>query len=102
MNNSGYDVNGDATRIACDEARAWRRLARALLGKSPNGRGEIVEEAGWGTAKGLRSGNWKFISTKNPQLYDLSVDVSESKNLASERPDLVEKFSKRLKELIAE
>jgi len=91
----GYSVPEGSMRDSKD-------MTDALLGKSKKGRDEIIEEAGWGDAKGFRSGNWKFISTKNPQLYDLSVDVSESKNLASERPDLVEKFSKRLKELMAE
>ncbi len=81
------------------EMRDSKDVSEALLGKSPKGREEIIEEAGWGAAKGFRSGQWKYISTSEPQLYDLSQDVAESKNLAAERPDLVAKFAARLKEL---
>lgn len=50
---------------------------------------------------GVRSGNWKAIrnkKTKTFELYDLSTDVSESRDLASERPDILA----RLKPLLAQ
>ena len=43
----------------------------------------------------LREGNWKFLMQFDgslPQLYDLSRDVSESKNLSAQHPELVEKY----------
>ena len=75
----------------------------ALLGKSKSGRTELVEEAG---ALSLRQGSWKYIEPNNkqkvsketstelgndtvPQLYDLSRDPGETRNLASSQPDRV-------------
>jgi len=43
--------------------------------------------------KGVRSGNWKFI---DKQLFDLSADISESKNLAAENPEIVARLKKLL------
>ncbi len=43
----------------------------------------------------VRSGKWKL---KGKELFDLSADMAESKNLANENPDVVE----RLKKLLAE
>jgi arylsulfatase A-like enzyme len=73
----------------------------ALLGKSKTGRTDLVEEAG---ALSLRQGNWKYIEPNNKQkinketntelgnesvaqLYDLSSDPGETRNLASSHPD---------------
>ena len=90
----GYDVPAGSMRDSQD-------MTAALLGKSAKGRDEIIEEAGWGAAKGFRSGTWKYISTAEPQLYDLSTDLAEAKNLAKEKPELVKKFAARLQELMA-
>ncbi len=47
----------------------------------------------------VRTGNWKGVRTgvsRNPnntwEIYDLSTDKAESKNLAAQHPELVEKF----------
>ncbi|MEM6601610.1 MAG: sulfatase-like hydrolase/transferase, partial [Verrucomicrobiota bacterium] len=41
----------------------------------------------------IRQGKWKFHeSKKGLELYDLSEDVAESRNLVSEHPELVESF----------
>ncbi len=78
-------------------------VLNALLGKSRSGRGELVEEAG---ALSLRQGSWKYIEPNNkqkvnvntntelgndsaPQLYDLSKNPGETRNLASSQPDRV-------------
>ena len=79
----------------------------ALLGKSKSGRTELVAEAG---ALWLRQGNWKYIEPNNkqkvssntnielgndtvPQLYDLSADPGETKNLAASYPDRVKEMT---------
>jgi arylsulfatase A-like enzyme len=76
-------------------------IIAALLGKSNTGRTELVEEAG---ALSLRQGNWKYIEPNNkqkinkqtnselgndsvPQLYDLSSDPGETRNVASSHAD---------------
>lgn len=90
----GYEVPAGSMRDSQD-------MTAALLGRSAKGRDEIIEESGWGAAKGFRSGNWKYISTAEPQLYDLSTDLAEAKNLAKEKPELVKKLAARLQELMA-
>lgn len=74
----------------------------ALMGRSAIGRDHLVEHA---MAKALRRGPWKFIPpTKGPkvlkftdiesgadsvpQLYDLSTDIGEARNLAAEKPEV--------------
>ncbi|MEI8090656.1 MAG: sulfatase-like hydrolase/transferase, partial [Opitutaceae bacterium] len=73
----------------------------AILGQTTRGRDYVVEHSG---RLALRAGNWKYIApapqglavqkntnteTANlpkPQLYDLSVDAGETKNLAEADP----------------
>lgn len=81
-----------------------------LTGESETGRPYIVEEA-MGRKLSIRKGNWKYIvpapgpkimANKNietgrsddPQLFDLLEDIGETKNLAGEKPDVVEKMEK--------
>jgi arylsulfatase A-like enzyme len=78
-------------------------VLNALLGKSKTARTELVEEAG---ALSLRQGSWKYIEPNNkqkvnantntelgndsmPQLYDLSTDSGETRNLGSSQTDRV-------------
>jgi uncharacterized sulfatase len=45
----------------------------------------------------VRDGDWKLLINEDgsrPQLYDLSKDIGEKRNLASEHPDIVEKLKK--------
>ncbi len=74
-----------------------------LIGESHAGRETLVEQ---GSGIALRQGTWKYIepntrqavnrntntelgNSPEPQLYDLSIDPGEEKNLAGERPDKV-------------
>ncbi len=71
--------------------------SRALLGQDPQGREELVAQAG---SLSLRQGPWKYIRPSNgpklnrltntelgndrePQLYNLATDLGEQTNLAS-------------------
>ena len=87
-------------------------LARGWGTKSV-GRKYLLEEA---YAYGLRMDSWKYIHPKKditvpawlknkkidpgffdqPQLFDLSKDPSESKNLAEYHPEIVEKMKNQL------
>lgn len=85
------------TRLPENAARDSVDVLDALLGKSDSGRQELLEHPMGGFhGSALRQGNWKFI---NGQLYDLSNDLSEKKNLAKEQPDRVKTMATRLKEL---
>ena len=85
----------------------------AFLGASPRGRESVTEEAG-GIA--LRRGQWKYIepnkrqrisqdtgielgNSPEPQLYDLSKDPGETKNLAAEMPEKVRELASELEAL---
>jgi arylsulfatase A-like enzyme len=85
----------------------------ALLGQAKTGRTELVEEAG---ALSLRQGNWKYIEPNNkqkinqntntelgndsvPQLYDLSSDPGETRNVASSHPDRVTAMARTLDQI---
>lgn len=54
-----------------------------------------------GATPAMRDGNWKLHLPRKqrgvPELYDLSVDPSESHNIAVEHPDAVKQLSKKLK-----
>ena len=82
----------------------------ALLGTSATGRTQLVESAG-GLA--LRQGQWKYIEPNKrqkinketntelgndtvPQLYDLSADPGETRNLAPEQPARVQSMTAEL------
>jgi tetratricopeptide (TPR) repeat protein len=47
----------------------------------------------------LISGRYKFVLAPTPELYDLSTDFAESKDLASEEGALTRSFRQRLEEL---
>ncbi len=82
----------------------------ALLGRSPHGRDHLVEDA---TLRSLRVGHFKFIpaskgrpfnpatgtelgNSNDDQLYDLSKDPGETRNLAKFYPEKVAEMKSRL------
>jgi arylsulfatase A-like enzyme len=82
----------------------------ALLGEDKIGRALLVEHA---ARLSLREGNWKYIppgkgsavaantnvhlgNAMQPQLYDLSSDLGETKNLAAEQPKRVAAMQAKL------
>jgi arylsulfatase A-like enzyme len=83
-----------------------------LMGKSKNGRKWVVEHASNGRLS-IISGKWKYIepgpgpkinpntniemgNDSAPQLYDLSADIGEKKNVALENPGIVKELSDML------
>ena len=87
----------------------------ALLGKTETGRHELVTE-GTQARTVLRQGNWAFIpphdgppishttgietgNLPETQLYDLSLDIGQIKNVAAEHVEVVNRMSARLKEI---
>ncbi|MEO6036113.1 MAG: arylsulfatase [Verrucomicrobiota bacterium] len=81
----------------------------ALLGNSNEAREYFVEDA---RVQSLRKGPWKFIAAaetaqksagaanrgiaSGPQLYNLSDDIGETKNLAEQNPDLTKELAEKL------
>ena len=94
---------GKLTAASVQDAGDSQDVLNALVGRSRTGRSELVEEAG---ALSLRQGTWKYIEPNNkqkinkdtntelgndsvPQLYDLSTDRGETRNVAPDHPDRV-------------
>jgi len=87
--------------LPADAAPDSFNMADALTGQSTTGRDHLIEHAG---VTSLRQGQWKFIpagngpklnrqtntemgNDKGPQLYDLSGDPGETRNLAAMQPE---------------
>lgn len=71
-------------------------IVASFSGKSPGQRRELFNEH-FG-ARYAREGNWKLVSPSSDstwQLYDLSADRSETKNLAAEHPELAKRLANR-------
>ncbi len=72
----------------------------ALLGDSLIGRDHLIEHAG---RIALREEHWKLVDADNKhpsiELYDLKNDLAETKNLADQHPELVEKMTRRMNDL---
>jgi choline-sulfatase len=57
---------------------------------------------GWSPLRGLVSGRWKLIDGPRPELYDLEDDPGETRDLAAQRPEVVERLRGELAALAAE
>ena len=79
-------------------------LAGRKTGEIPPGYFEAISASinrRWAPLYGLRDGALKYIDLPLPELYDLSADPGETRNLASSRPQDLERLSARLKRLRA-
>lgn len=84
-------------------------LLPVLTGTGPGARQEIVVQSS-GRLYGLVQGKWKYIGLGNytppnsegpaGELYDLSADISEQKNLYDQYPEVAQALRKRLEEMI--
>jgi len=92
-------------------------MLAVLLGREGRGREELVVEGTQGKTV-MRRGDWAYIpphpgpavnrptntelgNAPTPQLYDLSLDIGQIRDLAAERPDIAAALSARLAEIRA-
>ena len=69
-----------------------------LLGKGSSARNEFLYYTR--EVQAIRQGNYKLRKTGNSlQLYDLSKDIGEKQNLASQKPELAQKLLARMNQL---
>jgi arylsulfatase A-like enzyme len=68
----------------------------ALLGQSPTARDHLVEQGG---SLALREGNWKYIATPAPQLYNLTDDPAETTNVLAKYPVRARAMAERLQQI---
>ena len=99
--------------LASNDAPDSQDMWKALTGKSRQGRGVLVQHAG---TLAIVKDNWKYIEPSNgraynpltdtelgntlePQLYNLSEDIGEKRNLAAQHPEKVKELSQLLQEI---
>jgi len=77
----------------------------ALLGKSKKGRTNLVNE-GISRRVSYREKNWVYIpayprgeKTATPELYDLSKDIAQQNNLATKKPDKLNKMAEHYEKI---
>lgn len=82
-------------------------VSNLLTGKSDKSpRSEFLYYTPHGFTAGMRQGKWKVL--KNPKakgkfmLFDLSLDIGESTDLAADHPEIVQALFKRINELDSE
>lgn len=72
----------------------------ALLGQSKTGRDHLVEQA---NRLALRKGSWKYVAPlpnkAGEELYNLSADPGEGKDLAAEKPEVVAEMRAMLEKI---
>ncbi len=59
------------------------------------------ENFGWSELSGLIDGHWKYIRAPKPELYDLSKDPHEEKNIIDEQAKVAQGMNKKLLEMVA-
>ena len=102
-------------KLGDSDAPDSENVLDALLGRSAEGRKELVVE-GTKAKTVLRQGSWSFIPphegsktnagmesgrSDESQLYDLSKDIGQIRNLAKERTDVVEAMEARLGQVMS-
>ena len=73
---------------------------RGRTQKSP--RDTFLYFRGSGAPDALRAGPWKLRTVDGIQLYNLDIDPSERYNRAGEKPELVERLTKRMRKMSEE
>jgi len=84
-----------------------RSLVAHMQGKGPRPDWPIYAESAhgkitrqWSQISGVYSGRWKYILAPTPELYDLSADPGEERNLAATQPSQAEKMKSELVALV--
>ncbi len=78
-------------------AKDSQDISGALFGKAKTARTELVEHAG--ARLGLRQGQWKYAGAggnQKAELFDLSSDPGETKDLSQQKPQLMKQMAQRL------
>jgi arylsulfatase A-like enzyme/Flp pilus assembly protein TadD len=76
-----------------------RRVADKKRDKDIYFESKYAELLGWNGLQGLIRGNWKLISTTRSELYDLTSDTAENRNLFSARQDISQSIKNDLAQL---
>ena len=81
-------------------------LVPALTGKEARATYSYIEtlfpklNMNWAELRGIRTSRWKYIRAPKPELYDLTADPGETKNVIARHASEVEKLEAQLKAVI--
>lgn len=81
-----------------------QNILSALLGESSTGRSHMVEHDG-SKALALRVGSWKYVpalakaGSQRAQLYDLSTDPAEKKDIATQMPEKCAEYELKMERI---
>jgi arylsulfatase A-like enzyme/tetratricopeptide (TPR) repeat protein len=87
----GLDPGGGG-RSFWSELLRGRVASRPALLENP----AIHRQFGWAELAGLRADGWKWIAAPTPELYDLTADPAETRNLARAEPLRAASLGERL------
>jgi arylsulfatase A-like enzyme len=94
------------TPLPADRKIDGVNISTLLAGDAKSPREDFLYYAMSGKIEGIREGEWKLLvlgpkSAGQPDimLFNLAEDIGETKNLAAEHPELVERLTRRMKEL---
>jgi arylsulfatase A len=89
-------------------------ISALLMGDAKSVRNEFLYYTRNGSIEGIRQGDWKLLvqqpegengptpsATPEVMLFNLAADLGEKRNLAAEKPELVERLRQRMLELDA-
>jgi arylsulfatase A-like enzyme/thioredoxin-like negative regulator of GroEL len=82
-------------------------LRQVIAGEKTRDRVHYVEtlvpqlDFGWSPLLGVRSPGFKYVRAPRPELYDLTIDPNEMRDLSGERPDLVAELDALVEERLA-
>jgi len=84
---AGGKVPGDRV---IDGKDIWSLMEGKAQAKSPHDAYYYYKGARLAAA---RSGKWKLVLKKQPELYDLAAEISEKTNVAADHPDIVKRMT---------
>jgi choline-sulfatase len=80
-------------------ASGWHLFSRKPSDRDVYGETMYPRTAGWHPIATLAGERWKLVLSSESELYDAADDPAETKNLAAERPAIVQGMTKRLDDL---
>ena len=84
--------------LGSDAMRAVNVFADSLPPRDSYAETLYPATAGWHPIKALATRQWKLLLSSEPELYDMSADPSETRNLAAGTPGVVRQLTSALQE----
>ncbi|MEO6239436.1 MAG: sulfatase-like hydrolase/transferase [Vicinamibacterales bacterium] len=87
--------DGDGRTLPASSLQPGDSSVRALYAESF----APLLDFGWSPLRTVRSSNWKYIAAPKPELYDVSRDPGETRNLAAAEPSRAAELARQVEAL---